>query len=671
MIQRFYLALALLTLLAPGLSHAQFAPAGVPREDYYAPFDVSIKLDGDLGDWADVPKVTVDTGPYNSGVDPNSFTFAAAADQKYLYYMADVQDASRVTGTHEENYWNEDVVEFYLNTTGNIEAQTYGPGIMQVWIPRLNTERTNQSSQNCLSAGSGNNLQPFIRCVVKEKPAGEGYVAEVAVPLRVSERNWSLDPKHGLSIGFNAQLSSASTEDRDAKLNWSARDPQDQSYKAPNLFGRLIFFEVGRADVAAPPRAAADNTDALLAEAEKRIAQVRQGVLNVNVTDAQGRAVEGATVRVAQQRHQFLFGGALFNVEPSSDSEEQARYQKAFLDLFNFGTVPLYWGSFEAERGQPEYKKTDALVAWAGAQGLELKGHPLAWHQVYPSWAPTEPEATIPLLKARVKGLINHYGDTIKYWDAVNEANSPETAPGNGISNWLLRDGAPAVVKTVLGWAREAGAQALLYNDFELTEDYGSLIRSLQTVGQAPDGLGLQAHQHQAAWPLADIVDKCDTFGALGLPLHFSEVTLLSGDPQTNPNALPSPWPSTPEGEARQAEDVVNFYTMAYACPVVQSITWWDVSDKNAWKGAPSGLLHTDMTPKPAYTALHKLIKEKWWTDTQGVTDAKGRYGTRATLGMYVVTVTVGAQRVTRTVEVARNGDAKTVLQVTLPVTDN
>ena len=531
MAQVVYSALALLMLLVPALVQAQSrAPSGVAGQDYYAPLGVPIKLDGDLSDWADVPKVTVDTGPYNSNVDPNSFTFAAAADQKYFYYMADVQDASRVTGTHEENYWNEDLIEVYLNTTDTIEAQTYGPGIVQVWIPRFNSERTNQSSQNCLSAGNGNNLQPFIRCVVREKPAGDGYVTEVAVPLRVPERGWSLTPKHGLSIGFNAQLSSASAKDRDAKLNWSARDPKDQSYQVPSLFGRLTFFKVGRADVAAPPRKTTDDTNALLAKAEKRISRIRQGVLNVKVTDAQGRAAEGITVRVAQQRHRFLFGGALFNIDPNSDTEEQRRYQKAFLDLFNFGTVPLYWGSFEAKQGQPKYKETDTLVGWTRTQGLELKGHPLIWHQVYPSWAPSEPEATIPLLKARVEELVKHYGDTIKYWDAVNEANSPETAPGNGISNWLVQDGAPAVVKTVLGWARGAGASTLLYNDFELTEDYVSLVRSLQAAGQAsPDGLGLQAHQHQAAWPLADIVDKCDTFGALGLPLHFSEVTLLVG----------------------------------------------------------------------------------------------------------------------------------------------
>ena len=439
----------------------------------------------------------------------------------------------------------------------------------------------------------------------------------------------------------------------------------------PNLFGRLIFFEVGQADVTVPPREAAEGADTLLAEADERIAQLRQGLLSVSVTDAQGRAVEGAAVRVAQQRHQFLFGGALFNIEPNSSSEEQRRYQKAFLDLFNFGTVPFYWGSFEAEEGKPKYKETDALVAWAREQGLELKGHPLIWQQVYPSWAPTEPEATIPLLKARTEELVRHYDDAIRYWDVVNEANSPESAPGNGVSNWLVRGGAPAVVGTALGWARGAGDPTLLYNDFELTEDYVSLVRSLQAAGEAPDGLGLQAHQHQTVSPLADIVNTCDTFSALGLSLHFSEVTLLSGEAQTNPNAPPSPWPSTPEGEAQQAEEVANFYTMAYACPAVQSITWWDVSDKDAWKGAPAGLLRADMSVKPAYTALRDLIKGKWWTDTEGRTDTSGMYQTRATLGSYAVTVTADGRSVTETVEVNRNGDAKTVLQVELPAADD
>jgi endo-1,4-beta-xylanase len=404
-----------------------------------------------------------------------------------------------------------------------------------------------------------------------------------------------------------------------------------------------------------------------LVEAEKRIAYFRQGNLRVEVLDANGQAVANAAVTVTQQRHQFLFGGATFNVQPDDPSAEQQRYQQAFLDIFNYGTVPFYWGSFEAEQNKPNYVGTDKVVAWAKAQGLTLKGHPLVWHQVYPDWAPKEADAAIPLLEKRVKDIIEHYQDDIAFWDVINEANSPENAPENGVSKWLERDGSTNVVGTTLDWAAKAGGQTLLYNDYELTSDYLDLIRDLQSGYAGLDVLGLQSHQHSGAWSLSDIDNKCRTFSELGLPLHFTEVTFVSGDLLADwSKPPPTVWPSTSEGEARQARDVKTFYTLLYACPAVQAITWWDVSDKNAWLGAPSGLLRADMTPKPAYDVLKNLIKETWWTDVEGQTDNSGNFATRVTLGTHEVTVMMGTQTVQQTVEVTKNGDEETLVTVRL-----
>jgi endo-1,4-beta-xylanase len=410
----------------------------------------------------------------------------------------------------------------------------------------------------------------------------------------------------------------------------------------------------------------AQPNKALLTRAEERIQEFRQGVLNVKVLDARGQVVSGASVKVEQQHHAFLFGGALFNIQPENNGAEQQRYQEAFLDIFNYGTVPFYWGSFEATQNQPNYKGVDALVAWAQTKGLSLKGHPLVWHQVYPGWAPKEADAAVPLLKKRVKDVITRYRDDITFWDVINEANSPENAPENGVSRWLERDRAASVVTTTLGWAKEAKGQTLLYNDFELTNDYLELVTDLQTNNAAPDILGLQSHQHSGAWSLSDIESKCATFSDLGLPLHFTEVTFVSGDLLADWSRPPSVWPSTPEGEARQAENVRNFYTMLYSCPAVKAITWWDVSDKNAWMSAPSGLLRADMTLKPSYEVLRQLIKEQWWTDVAGATDSAGVFTTRATLGTHRVTVIVAEQQVQQTVDIIKTGDEETTLELTL-----
>jgi hypothetical protein len=72
-------------------------------------------------------------------------------------------------------------------------------------------------------------------------------------------------------------------------------------------------------------------------------------------------------------------------------------------------------------------------------------------------------------------------------------------------------------------------------------------------------------------------------------------------------------WPTTPQGEARQAEETLLHYKTLFAHPLVEGITWWDMSD-GGWLNAPAGLLRRDGSSKPAYDELLKLIKGEWWT---------------------------------------------------------
>ena len=86
---------------------ALLAPDGVPKETYYAPFPLPITLDGDLSDWEGVPHVTVPEGIDLSSGRP-AVTFAAAADDTYLYFVGDVIDTNIISGEHSDSYWNED-----------------------------------------------------------------------------------------------------------------------------------------------------------------------------------------------------------------------------------------------------------------------------------------------------------------------------------------------------------------------------------------------------------------------------------------------------------------------------------------------------------------------------------------------------------------------------------
>jgi endo-1,4-beta-xylanase len=96
-------------------------------------------------------------------------------------------------------------------------------------------------------------------------------------------------------------------------------------------------------------------------------------------------------------------------------------------------------------------------------------------------------------------------------------------------------------------------------------------------------------------------------------------------------------WPSTPDGEARQADEVVRHYRTLLSDPAVEGITWWDFAD-GAWLNAPSGLVRRDQSPKPAYEALLGLIKGDWWVaPTRIRTDDDGTVRFSGFLGEYSV----------------------------------
>jgi hypothetical protein len=135
-------------------------------------------------------------------------------------------------------------------------------------------------------------------------------------------------------------------------------------------------------------------------------------------------------------------------------------------------------------------------------------------------------------------------------------------------------------------------------------------------------------------------------------PVHVTELTIVSSLETSG-----WPAPTTPEGEQQQKNDVERIYTLLFSHPSVEAITWWDLSDYNAWKGAPSGLLRKDMTPKPAYDTLKKLIKEKWATNEVLITNASGYTNIRAFRGEYkfIVTLPNGSQQVFT--EVVKKGE--------------
>lgn len=215
----------------------QLAPDSVPGAAYYAAFPVTIQLDGEADDWLNVPRVTIDSGPMLPPDNDISMTFAAAADDTNLYFLAEVKDSHLVYGSHDpaSAWYQEDSVEFYINATGNLALTSYEAGVAQIGILAANI--THPAAP---IIGGYNSASAQVQVFAVETE--DGYRVEAAVPL-VTEV-WSIKPEHGGVLGFQAHLNGSSSTDRDTKLIWSVYDTQDQSWTNPNVFGQLIFWDI-------------------------------------------------------------------------------------------------------------------------------------------------------------------------------------------------------------------------------------------------------------------------------------------------------------------------------------------------------------------------------------------------------------------------------------------
>lgn len=408
------------------------------------------------------------------------------------------------------------------------------------------------------------------------------------------------------------------------------------------------------------------SADEILAGANARIEQHRKTDAQITVTDAAGKPVAGATVRLAMQRHAFLFGSNAFPLLGRNPQEWNDLYARRFTDLLNYATLGFYWGGYEPQPGQERAEQLMRQARWLKEHGVAVKGHPLVWHEVYPKWAPADPAETRELLEARVRRIVSGFKGVIDRWDVVNEATVSERHD-NGFGRWVKQEGAAKVVGEALEWARQANPDALLlYNDFNVSPAFEKLVGDLQAAGKPFGAIGIQSHMHRGEWPVERVWQVCETYARFRLPLHFTEVTVLSGDHgwRHGNNAGPGEWPSTPEGEARQKEYVERFYRVLFSHPAVEAVTWWDLQD-GAWQGAPAGLVRRDLSPKPAYEALRRMVREEWWADATAKTDAQGRVTLCGFCGDYRVTIEAAGRSVEQDAVLKRGEPA--AVQVRLP----
>lgn len=400
--------------------------------------------------------------------------------------------------------------------------------------------------------------------------------------------------------------------------------------------------------------------DQILEQADTRIEKYRKGNIALKLLSPDGKPLApGTTLGIEQTNHKFLFGSNIFRLNRCETAQASADYADRFAELLNFATLPFYWAHYEPEKGKPNDDQTREIVKWCKAHNITPKGHPLVWNLADPKWLPKDPLKAMDVQFERARQCTERFKGDIDIWDVVNEATHYdrdrflERAPI--LTEAITKMGVGEYVRRSFEAARQGNPDAtLIINDYRADDDFEHKVVS-QLVDDAGrqlyDVIGIQSHMHVGYWGVELPWNICERFTKFGKPIYFSELTILSGKLKEDDDwfSRRKGWLSTKEGEKRQARQVTELYTLLFSHPAVEAVTVWDFTDYNAWQGAPSGYLRTDMTPKPAYNQLKELIKGKWWTKTKTAVVPNGKVSFRGFYGQYKVVARIADRQLTGT----------------------
>jgi len=225
--------------------------AGIYGEVIICAFPNKIVLDGKLDDlaWIHASWHKIEAKDASAPAPNNnsaSVKFAVVADDKYIYFAAEITDDKVLSG---ENFacdvWNDDSVEIYIDA-GNEKAGAYDVNDAQITV---GADVIDQKPDVDISAGLiggcvGITQGPKTETIATGKITKTGWNAEIAVPLKNS--GWNIKPKHGMKIGFNVQYNDDDNgTGRDYKLIWSAKEVKqgEGSWNNPALFAELQFIQ--------------------------------------------------------------------------------------------------------------------------------------------------------------------------------------------------------------------------------------------------------------------------------------------------------------------------------------------------------------------------------------------------------------------------------------------
>jgi endo-1,4-beta-xylanase len=324
---------------------------------------------------------------------------------------------------------------------------------------------------------------------------------------------------------------------------------------------------------------------------------------------------EGSPLRQVAEPHHITIGAAAAS-QYLNEADYSAVLGSEFsqLQAENEMKFELIHPRPDTDPNPYDFKGGDALVAFAQAQNMLVRGHTLVWHTQVPAWVTKGKLSSTQLggiLHNHIKTVMTHYASKVYAWDVVNEAFIDNGTMRHTI--WYDKPGIGAdkgtkYIEQVLHWAHEADPNAkLFYNDYDAevenpkSDAIYAMAKDFKARGIPLDGIGFQTHislQFDNPDTLVSYARNLERFAKLGLELHITELDIRLNDSS----------PSSLSAQAKLYGEITTLCVQQPACKLLQT---WGFTDKHSWipqfyKGQGWALLwNFEYRKKPAYDAVH------------------------------------------------------------------
>jgi len=324
------------------------------------------------------------------------------------------------------------------------------------------------------------------------------------------------------------------------------------------------------------------------------------------------------TLRQAAEPHHILIGAAA-NPACLNEPEYANILGSEFSQLqpenaMKFG--PIHPRP-DTDRQPYDFSDADALVAFAKAHNMAVRGHTLVWHNQVPLWITKgtySPSQLATILQDHIATVMARYASKVYAWDVVNEAFNDDGSMRHTV--WYDQPGigagsGTAYIEQALRWAHAADPKAkLFYNDYDAEEvnkksdAIYAMAEDFKKRGVPLDGVGFQAHlslKFGDPEKLALFAKNMQRFADLGLELHITELDIRLND-------------SSPPSLVAQAKLYGEITTLCVQQPSCKLLQAWGFTDKHSWipgfyKGQGWALLWDDKyQKKPAYSTVRNAL---------------------------------------------------------------